>query len=377
MQGAFTADFLFSIEKRAVAFNEYNYNRLLVDAWYPKVIKERNFDTKSERLTWMFDTASIDQLTPQDGGETGSIGTFDELATVTTEFFPAMFGRGFKMGRLRFENFVNGSSGQLDPLGKWAAGVGAYGAYLPQRQVAQLLLNGANITGYDGVPFWSTSHPVHPLIPALGTYANDFTSSASGAYPGAVPIDDSQTFETALTNLAKVLSYIATAVLQPNGNGDPRMLVPKFLLHPTRMAPRVNALLDAAFLPVSANSGGGAADVRPYLKRFRMIEPVEAKELGAAISYTIPFGAATGLSSTVSGSDTTYYIVCEEASMTELGAIIVSTRKPFAMTTFAGDGGPTSVDAVLGRSSDIESHYKAWLGFNPGHPYTIFRCRAS
>lgn len=377
MQGAYTADFLFSIEKRSRAFNEYNYTKLLAseNIWYPKIARDRPFDTKSERLTWMMDTASIDQLTPQDGGESGGSLTFDELQTITTEYFPAGFGRGFKMNILRFENFLNGSGGQLDPLTKWAGAMGTYGAYLPQRQVAQLILNGANITGYDGVPFWSQNHPVHPLIAALGTYANVFTGGASGAYPGACPIDDSVSFETALTNLAKLLAYITTGVLQPNGAGDPRLLVPKYLLHPTRMAPRVNALLDAAFLPLSANSGGGSADVKPYLRRFRLMEPVEAKELGAAITYTIPYGAATGLSTTVSGSDTTFYIVCEEASETELGSILINMRKPFAMKTFGQ--GATNLDAILSRSNDLEAHYQGVMGFNVGHPYGIFQCKGS
>src|SRR5580698_7892128 len=123
MQGSYTADFLFSVEKRAVAFNEYNFNKLTKDLWYQKVTKDRNFDTKSERLSWLFETAGIDQLSAQDGGENGGLLSFDELATITTEFFPAFYGRGFKMGRLRWENFLNGSNG-LDPLTSWAGAVG-------------------------------------------------------------------------------------------------------------------------------------------------------------------------------------------------------------------------------------------------------------
>lgn len=377
MQGAYTADFLFNVEKRAVAFNEYNFNKLTRDLWYQRVTKDRNFDTKSERLSWLFETAGIDQMSPQDGGETAGMMSFDDLATVTTEYFPAMYGRGFKMSRIRWENFLNGSNGQLDPLTSWAGGVGKYGAYVPQRQIAQLFLNGANVIGYDGVAFWSASHPTHPTIPGYGTYANTFTGGASGVYPGACPIDDSVSLETALTNLAKVLSYIRTAVLQPNGMGDPRRLVPKYLIHPVRMSPRVTLLLEAAFLPLSANSGGGAADVKQYLSRMARLEPIEAPELGAAITYTVPWGAATGLSTTVSGSDTTWYIACEEATDSELGSFVMSIRRPFAMSTFAGEGGGMALDAILNRSGDIESHYKGWYGFNYGHPYGVFQVKAS
>ena len=377
MQGAYSADFLFNVAKRSVAFNEYNFNKLNKDLWYQKVTKDRNFDTKSERLTWLFETAGIDQLSPQDGGETSGQMSFDELATVTTEYFPAYYGKGFRMSRIKWENFVNGSGGQIDPLTSWAGGVGKYGAYVPQRQVAQLFLNGANVTGYDGVAFWATNHPTHPTIPGYGTYANSFTGAASGVYPGACPIDDSVTLETALINLAKVLSYIRVAVLQPNGMGDPRRLVPKYLIHPVRMTPRVNLLLDAAFLPVSANTGGGSADVKEYLKRFRGLEPIEAPELGAAVSYVVPFGAATGLSTTVTGSDLTWYVACEEATDSELGSLVMSIRKPFAMSTFAGEGGGAALDAILSRSGDIESHYKGWYGFNYGHPYGLYQVKAS
>lgn len=377
MLGAYSADFLFNVDKRAVSFCEYNFNKLNKDLWYQKVTKDRNFDTKSERLAWLMETAGIDQLSAQDGGEAGGQMSFDELAVITTEFFPAYYGRGFKMSRIKWENFVNGSNGQLDPLTSWAGGVGKYGAYVPQRQVAQLLLNGANVNGYDGVPFWSASHPTHPTISGYGVFANVFTGGASGVYPGACPIDDSVSTETALTNLAKILSYIRTAVLQPNGMGDPRRLVPKFLIHPVRMTPRVNLLLEAAYLPLSANSGGGSADVRNYLSNMARLENIEAPEIGAAISYVVPYGASTGLSSTVTGSDTTWYVGCEEATDTELGSLIMSIRKPFAMNTFSGEGGGEALQAVLSRSADIESHYKGWYGFNYGHPYGIFQVKAS
>jgi hypothetical protein len=184
--------------------------------------------------------------------------------------------------------------------------------------------------------------------------------------------------ETALINLFKVMSYVRTAILQPNGMGDPRRLVPKYLIHPVRMTGRVNLLLEAAFAPVVASSGAGSADIKAYFSRLpQRLIPVEAPELGQAITYTVPFGAATGLSTSVTGSDTTWYLGCEEATDTELGSLIMSIRKPFSMSTFAGEGGGAALDAILSRSGDIESHYKGFYGFNYGHPYGIHKVKAA
>lgn len=374
MEGAFTSDFLFSIEKRMRNLNERNYMKLIAagNLWYPKVMRELPLEGKSERITWLLDTASIEQLTPNDGGENGGSINFDELATITTEYFPAYHARGFRIGKMRWLNFLQSG---IDPVSRWAGAIGTYGAYYPQRLSAILILNGANITGYDGVPFWSTAHPNHPLIPALGTYANVFTGAASGVYPGACPIDDSVTLDVAMTNLSKILSYIEGGILQPNGAGDPRLLVARYLLHPKRMTTRVNELLDAATLPFPSTGGAGAADVRPFFKRFRTIEPLEAKELGAAASYTIPGPLGTPV--TVTGSDNTFYIVCEEASDTELGSLLLNMRMPFSLHTYTGDSGGGGIDAFLGRAQKAEYHYDGWIGANVGHPYGIFQCKAS
>jgi hypothetical protein len=373
MEGAFTSDFLFSIERRMRNINERNYMKLLASGnlWAPKVLKNMPLEGKSERVTWLLDTASIEQLTPNDGGENGGSINFDELATITTEYFPAYHARGFRIGKMRWLNFLQGG---IDPVSRWAGAVGTYGAYYPQRLAAQLLLNGANITGYDGVSFWNTAHPNHPLIPALGSYANLFTGSASGVYPGACPIDDTVALDVALTNLSKILGYIEGSILQPNGAGDPRLLVARYILHPKRMTARVNMICNAAEIPIASTGGAGSADVRAHFQRYGTIEPIEAKELGAATSYTIP--GPLGVPVTVTGSDTTFYIVCEEASDTELGALLLNMRMPFTLHTYTGDTGGGG-NALLGRQQKAEYHYDGWIGANVGHPYAIFQCKAS
>jgi hypothetical protein len=379
--GIISADFLFNVEKQMRVLNERAYMNMLAseNTWWPKVTKTRPIEGKSERLLWLLGTASIEQLSAADGGENGGSMNFDELATVTQENFPAYFARGYKIGKIKLLNMMQGG---INPLTRWAEDIGTYGAYVPQRLVAQAILNGGTLLSYDGVSYFNKSHPVHPLITGLGTFANDFTGSsavASGltpAYPGALPIDDTQSLDTAFSNLSKALSYIVGAVKQPNGASDPRFLVPEFLVHPPRMLAQVSQIFDAEFIARAVGSSGGSSDVRGLWQKFKMMQPVMAKELDGSTSYTVP-NPSTGGTSTLTGSDTTYYIVCREASQTELGAWIQNMRMPFSMTTYSGDSGTEGVDAVLGRSQDLEYHYQGWQSVSPGHPYTMFRFQGS
>lgn len=382
--GAFTGDFLYSVEKRVKVKNEYGYMKMFSgeNIWYPKVVRDNPIEGKTERLIWLLSTASIEQLTAADGGEDGGSVNYDELATIMQEYAPAYFARGYKIGKLKWLNFLQAG---LDPVGKWAQDIGAYGAYIPQRLAAIALLNGGNVNGYDGVPFFSASHPNHPLIAALGFFANDFTGApvaASGltpAYPGALPVDDSVALDTAMTNYSKALAYISGAIGQPNGAGDPRMLEPLFALHPPRMQVRMHQLHNADTIAQLAGSSGaaaGGADVREVWKKYRLAEPVEAKELDGGRSYTFP-NPATGGTSTVTGDDKTYYIVCREATETDVGGLLQIRRLPFTLHTYSGETGTQGIDAVLGRAQQVEYLYDGATSVQYGHPYTIFKFRGS
>lgn len=373
-QGIVSADFVFNLEKRIRVIQEKSFAQRMTkdDIWYPSLMKAFPMQGKSERFSWLIDTASIEQLTPNDGGESGGSLSFDELATVSTEYFPAHYGRATKMGKLKLLNMMQAG---LDPLGTWAASVAAYGAYVPQRVLAQTILNGEAITGYDGVNFFSAAHPVHPLIPALGTYANLFTGAASGSYPGALPIDNSVTLDVALNNLVKGLAYIEGAIGAPNGAGDPRMLHVEKILYPPQMQGRISQLIEAETIVQQGTGGAGGADVRAVLKKFQLAEPQKVKEFDGNRSYI--FGSP-GFKTTVTGNDTTWYVIAREATSEELGAFLWNVRVPFGMQMYAGDGGNLDgVDAVLGRSNDIEYHYQGWMAVNVGHPYTVFKFKGT
>lgn len=374
--GVFTADFLYSLEREMLVINDQSFLERLTedDIWYTDLVKVFPMKGKSERFNWLIDTASIERLSPNDGGETGGNLTFDTLSTVTQEYFPAHFGRAFKIGKLKLLNLLQSG---VNPLNAWAKSTARYSAYIPQRETAITILNGANITSYDGVSFFNTAHPVHPLISGLGTYANLFTGSASGSYPGACPIDSSVTIDVALNNLVKVFAYIEGAIAAPNGAGDPRMLRVEKVLYPPKLQGRVNQLLDAAsYIPQQSAGGAGSALTREVLKKFQLAEPQKVKEFDGNRSYT--FMGPNGTPSTVTGSDTTYYVVCREASTTELGAFLLNQRLPFTMQTYSGEGGGVDgIDAILGRSNDIEYHNQGWFAVNPGHPYAFHQVNST
>lgn len=373
--GVLTADFLFSIEKRMKVLNELGYMNLYKDLWYPKVVRSRNFEGKSERLIWLLDTASIEQVGVADGGENAGSVNYEEMSTVMVEYFPAYHRKATKIGKLKMLNMM---AGGLDPLGKWAGAIGRYGSYYPQRLAAIALLFGGNAgaLAYDGLPFFSTAHLVHPNIAALGTFANVFTGGSSGSYPGACPIDDSVALDTAMTNLSKIIAYITGAIPQPNGAGDPRLLTPKFILYPPRMQARVEQLMNADFIAQIASSGAGSGDIRAVLRKFRSQDPVKVPEIDAARSYTFQ-SPTTGLPVTVTGDNKTFYVVCEEADTTELGALVENKRLPFTLHTYSGENGTEGIDAVLGRSTELEYLYDGATAVNYGHPYAIFQCKGS
>ncbi len=157
-------------------------------------------------------------------------------------------------------------------------------AYWPQKQVTYFLKNAHTasiVTGYDSKAFFATDHPVNPLNTGLGSYYNIFTSSSSGSYPGACPIDDSIDDDDALVNLSKIFAYIAT-IKMPNGE-DPRFLRPKAILCGPRMFPRVVQLTSAKFIAKTAGSGAGSADVEALIKAIAAYPQLAGYLLDAAV----------------------------------------------------------------------------------------------
>ena len=386
---ALTPQFQFQYERRMRANTEREYIRKLASkyTWWNKLARVMPIEGKTERVTWLLETALIKSLGPT---FTGSM-EYEELVTQTVEYPTFKHGVGIRVPVDQIED-LDGTG--LDQLASWSSQIGTDSAYFPQRLGAQMLLNGSNTDGsavaYDGIPFFADNsantinsvsvkgHPFNPFRPALGGFPNWLHGGASAPYPGALPIDDSVTTDVALVNLGKAIAYLATAKM---ANGvDPRFLSPAYLLIPPRMAPRVRQLTDAKFIAQAATGGAGAADVMATIEGFGLGKTLVAQELGAAISYTFnsPFvntgGNVTFLPETVTGSDTTYYIVCEEAETSQLGSLLYVQRKPFKVNYYTGEDG-RNLD--LGTADEVAYQVRGRSSMQFGHPWGILRVDGS
>jgi phage major head subunit gpT-like protein len=345
--GALTPTLLLGLEDRMNIEIEREYARLTQNLWWQDVAKTRTSTGRKELITWLLSTAQIRDL----GASAGNL-SFDDLVATYTEVENKFAGAGLKLTKAQLEDTDGGG---LDLAAQWSSDIGAYMAYWPQKKVADAMKNGHTAslyTGYDGKALFASDHPVNPLNVAAGTYQNIFTGGSSGAYPGACPIDDGVTVDVALANLAKIVSYIAS-IKMPNGE-DPRFLRVKKLIVGPRMFPRAVQLTSAKTIAQAASSGGGGADVEMLIKSLGFAQPIQADELAG---YE---------------SDTTFFIVAEQAASSKLGPIIYQEREAFHMDAY----GPMN-QAELGRKQEFEWHVHGRNAVAAGHPYLIFKCKAA
>ena len=381
---------------------ERQYSRLVMakNYWANKVLRPLKIEGRTERVTWLLETAMIRPIGPSGSGGM----TFENLVSATVEYTSFKHGVGITVQRDQLED-LDGNG--LNQLMGWSSQLGAQIGYYPQKLAAHLILNGANTDGsantYDGLPFFmdntvgtgnpnagntaSNGHYYNPYKAGLGGYYNWLhgaaVASSAGvqAYPGGLPIDDSVSVETALVNLGKAIAYLAT-IKQANGQ-DPRFLQPAYLIAPPRMAPRVNQLMQAKFIAQAGASGTGTGDVAATIEGFGLGKQVIAPELGANFSYTVPMpfvpsgitgtgGQVQFIQETLSGSDTTYYLVTTEADETQLGALLHVQRDPFRVRYF-GEGGSSTMDAQISRMDEFQYQCKGRTACQYGHPFGVIR----
>jgi hypothetical protein len=341
---ALTPSFVFDLESRMRKLVEAEYLRLTSKLWYDKVTKIMKSGARREIVTWALNTAQL-----EDQGKGGNI-SFEDMVLLETEFESKTAGKGLKLRRQQFED-LDGNGVNL--ASEWSAQMGAQHAYWPQKQIATLIKNGhnADALGYDGEVFFSASHPVNPFNTGAGTYKNLFTGG------DAVPVDVSVTADVALGNLQKVFGRIA-GLKMPNGS-DPRMLRPSGILCSPTLYPRMVQLTNAKFIAQAAASGGGGADVDALIAAMGYGQPICCDELAGF------------------ESDTTFFVITESITQSQLGGLVYVDREPFSVRYYTGRGGGNGVDAVLDRGDELEWHTSGRNVAGYGHPFAIFKCKAT
>jgi phage major head subunit gpT-like protein len=344
--GAISQTFVAGFETRAEHVRENEYLRLTASdrMWWNKVATKRPSVTKKEIVTFLFQSAMI-----RDTGSGGNM-SFEDLAGDYLEIESKFAGAGLRITKAQMTDVLGGVVGgeAFDIADEWNSAIGAYMAYWPQKQVAYALKNGhtaALFTGYDGKAFVATDHPLHPQDVARGTYKNLLTGG------DAADISVAVTDAAALDNLAKVFNHIAS-IKMPNGE-DPRGLRPLGIICGPKLALRVGGLLDAKFVAKDGGSGGGGADVSGYISRLGY-QVIQADELAG---YE---------------SDTTYFVVAEQATSSKVGALIYSEREPFQVRNY----GPMT-ESELGRQNVFEWQCEGRNAVGCGHPYMLFKVKAA
>lgn len=335
---ALTPSFLFDLESNLRKIVDDEYSRLASDLWWSKVAKVRPSSSKREILTWLLSTAQI-----EDQGLGGNM-SFEDMVMRTTEFTNKDSGNGLKLRRQQFED-LDGNG--VDIASQWARDTAAYMAYWPQKQVVAAMKAGETGLAYDGKAFFATNHPVDGGSSST-TYSNLLTSS--------VDISAAVSAAVALENLQSVFAHIAS-IKMPNGE-DPRRLRPAGLIVPPKLYGRAVQLTSAKSIAQAVGSAGGSADVEALIKSLGYGTPIMADEFAGF------------------ESDTTYFVVAEQVSTSQLGAMVYSEREPYRITYYTGQGGGTGADAVLDRAQELEWHNHGRNVTAYGHPFLLFKCKA-
>lgn len=401
--------FVFQYEKRMRAIQEDEFARALLETstWWPRICKTMNIDGASERLTFFLNTAEIRPV-----GFGGSV-PFEPLVTQSTELVPQRYASGIRVNK---DQLLDLRGGGLDILADWSRQIGVKMAYWPQRLLAEIIMNGANTDGsataYDGVPYFAdnltstsfngtsvTGHPYNPWRPLLGGYVNWLhgnsatvtqPNGATYTYPGKLPLDTSVTIDVAFQNLSSAIAFVG-GFKMPDGI-TPRFLRPRGILAPPAMIPRIAELTGAYFLAQGATGGAGSSDVRATIQRWGLDgPPIEVAEFAATTNYTTQIvqaaqtatGQASGVQTvyqeTITGNDTTWYLVMEQNMSSMLGGLIHVIREPFKTNYFFGEGntGATGIDAILNRALEIEYILQGRMSCQYGHPYGLIRIDGS
>ncbi len=316
-------DFESNVSTHIVGAYENAARELFWDAFMVK----KQSSGKREIIVWLLETAQL-----YDRGNGGNT-RIDEIASHYFEIINKRFGASLNLTDEEIQDNqmanVEGMSA-LDYATHWSQQMGALAAIHPQTQMFNLLAQGESATGYDGVPFFSTAHPVNGIDASHGTYSNLFT----GATYDLIADVGQNNYGKSEQALNDALAAIRNLKLP---NGMPRRLKPRALLVPPSKALVAQRLTGAALINATNNVSTGYA-LTPYI----------ADELSAAPDE--------------------WYIACELIGDKKVGPLVYQERKPYELTSYS-----MYDDAFLNRQKAFEWDFDGRNATAFGHPFMMFK----
>lgn len=336
MTAALFQKVLFDTQSAMRSIEEYEYARLASNLWWTKIAKTIEIDSAVEIVNFLLSTAMI-----QDAGLAGGNFLGSEIVQLTQAYEPQ---HGTGRLKLKLDQWKD-SKGKMaiDLATKWAADMGAYMAYWPQKKIVEMLKANTAV-GYDSKVFFATDHPLNPKNVGAGTYSNlitddDYTITASKG-----PAEN-------LAALQRLRTHIKT-IKMPNGV-DPRFLRVAGILAGPSVAPYAVEATQAKFMPKVAASGAGAgsSDVTPMQGALGYGEVIEADEF-TGDEY----------------DDGAYFVICEQLASSQLGGVVYVNREPFVINYYT-----EAMIPQLMHANETEHLLDGRNVVGPGHPFLIFK----
>ena len=342
MSSVLTLVELMGVEDNMRSLSENESDRLTLKQWWQYITRVVSSKSRREIIMWLLSTAQITRT-----GHSPNVPMHG--LTMLDQVYENLFAEeGIQIPR---SEFTDADGHGLDLAGAWSRDVSAVATYFPQFEVSKLLMNGhlPGATAYDGLPYFNIAHWLNPMDHGVGTYSNVITG---------VDISTAVSADTAVEHLQTVFGTIAS-IKMPNGL-YPRRLRPAGILAGPTLFPQAAKLTGAQFIAsASSGGGGGTTDLAGYVK--------------GVLGFGTPWCAdeLAGFE-----SDTTYFVVAEQLSSSQLGGLVYIEREPFHVTYYTGEGGGTGVSVDLDRTDTLEWHIKGRNVADYGHPYLIFKCTA-
>lgn len=314
---AITPKFIFDFESNLTAKYSNAWKRVLANLWWDRLAFRQASSSRVELYEWMLETAQIYR--------TGSKGTeldFEDLVSVAYQIENENFGSALRLNRNDIEDNRYAKAPQ------WAANIGGATAYHPQRMITELILAGKTKGSYDGVPFFSTEHPVNPFNDVAGKYSNLFTGK-----------------ELSAANLAWGVAEIAKV---KGPNGAPRNLRPSILMVDPTNKLVANTITGAEIITDPTNASGGAPATNVIKQAYGFDQPIVADEL------IVEPGV--------------WYLGVPADEDAFQGAFVYQERKPFEMTSYTG-----MTQSQLDILNEFEWHVRGRNVTAYAHPYLFYR----